>query len=51
MQDSKSSISNQVKRRPEDMPEYQDKLSQAIIRELRKDNMTDERIIEELDWM
>ena len=41
----------ETKLKPEEMPEYQDKLSQAIIRELRKDNMTDERIIEELDWM
>ena len=39
----------ETKLKPEEMPEYQDKLSQAIIRELRKDNMTDERIIEELE--
>jgi len=41
------------KTRPEDMPEYQDKYSQSLIRSWRKrfPEWSDERIIEELDWL
>ena len=41
----------ETKLKPEEMPEYQDKLSQSLIRGWRKQfpEWTDERIIEELE--
>ena len=41
----------ETKLKPEEMPEYQDKLSQRLIRGWRKQfpEWTDERIIEELE--
>ena len=41
----------ETKLKPEEMPEYQDKLSQHLIQERRKQfpEWTDERIIEELE--
>lgn len=41
----------EIKLKPEEMPEYQDKLSQYLIQGWRKDfpEWTDERIIEELE--
>ena len=41
----------EIKLKPEEMPEYHDKLSQYLIQVWRKDfpEWTDERIIEELE--
>ena len=45
--DSKQELKPQEKKlRPEEMPEYQDKLSQSVIRACREEGNSDEEILE-----
>ena len=47
--DSKQELKPQEKKmRPEEMPEYQDELSQSVIRAGRKAGYSDERILDGL---